>query len=146
MTDWDTRMMELARHIAGWSKDYSTKVGAVIADPQHRVVSMGYNGFPRGIEDKPFRLEERVIKYRYTVHAEANALLNAPVHALAGCTLYCTLCTCVECAKLAIQAGIARVVVPYMPEEARGRWMESWEQARGMYTEAGVSIKVLGDV
>lgn len=143
MTDWDKRFMDLARHVAGWSKDPSTKVGAVIVNPDGRVVATGYNGFPRGIRDDE-RLLDREVKYELTVHAEANAILNA-VADVAGCTLYSTLCTCNECAKLIIQAGIHRVVVPMPPTstETASRWNMAWVRARGMYREAGVLVTVL---
>ena len=51
----------LAKHIGSWSKDPSTKVGAVIVDDKNRIVSVGYNGFPRGVEDseKDFAIERR---------------------------------------------------------------------------------------
>ena len=53
--NWDARFLELAHHESRWSKDPSTKVGAVIANDQHQVLSLGYNGFPRGVEDRASR-------------------------------------------------------------------------------------------
>ena len=71
---WDQRFMDLANFVAAWSKDPSTQVGAVIANPHtKRVVSMGYNGFPSGVGDHDHRLENREIKYEMIVHAETNA-------------------------------------------------------------------------
>lgn len=77
---WDDRFLELATVISSWSKDPSTQVGAVIVDDDNRVISIGYNGFPKGIKDD-HRLSNRDLKYEMVVHAEANALLfaNAPV-------------------------------------------------------------------
>ena len=72
---WDKRFLALAEHIARWSKDPSTKIGAVIVDPNKRVVSLGYNCFPRGVEDSEERLENREVKYKIIVHCERNALL-----------------------------------------------------------------------
>ncbi len=140
---WDLRFMKLARHVSEWSKDLSTRVGAVIVDDERRVISLGYNGFPRGVEDREDRLQDRGQKLLMTVHAEANAILNAtgPVR---GATLYCTLCTCNECAKLLIQSGIETVVVPRLTgTDAEQRWGDSWATAREMYREAGVNIRLL---
>lgn len=106
---WDRRFMDLAEHVAGWSKDPSTKVGAIIADLDNRVVGMGYNGFPRGVQDRKERYEDRPVKYGFVVHAELNAILNARPADLRGCTLYVTLSPCRECAKAIIQSGIDAV-------------------------------------
>lgn len=130
---WDQRFLALAEHIAGWSKDRSTKVGAVIVDPDRRVVSIGFNGFPRGIADDA-RLEHRETKYEMIVHAEVNALMFAgrPVR---GCTLYTwPLPPCSRCAALLIQAGIGRVVSPPAPE----RWAQSCGLASSLFCEADV--------
>ena len=106
MTDkWDLRFINLAEHIAGWSKDPSTQVGAVIVDPTTRkVVSMGFNGFPRGVDDSDDRLQNREKKLSYMVHAEENAILQAG-QSVAGCNIYIhpTImipACCAHCAKL----------------------------------------------
>ena len=72
-TDWDRRFLELADHIAGWSKDPSRGVGAVIVGPNKQILATGYNGLPRGVDDRPERLE-RPAKYDLIVHAEMNAI------------------------------------------------------------------------
>ena len=61
--DWKERFIELAKHVAGWSKDKSTGVGAIIVDDDKRVVSMGYNGFPAGCDDEVESRHERPAKY-----------------------------------------------------------------------------------
>jgi dCMP deaminase len=133
---WDVRFMELARFVAQWSKDPSTKVGAVIVDAQRRVRGIGYNGFPRGVEDSLSRLEDREEKLRRVVHAEANAILNSS--STEGCTIYVwPLFSCSTCAGLIIQAGIQRVVSP-PPLEAR--WQSAYDAAAQMYGEAGVEV------
>ena len=71
---WDLRFLEMARNAASWSKDPSTKVGAIIVDDDKRVISVGYNGFPKGVRDDE-RLDDRQEKYKIIVHAERNALL-----------------------------------------------------------------------
>ena len=109
MSKWDRRMLGLVNLIAAWSKDPSTGGGAGIVDAKNRVVSLGYNGFPRAVCDSDEALFDRDEKLRRTIHAEENALLFAgrPVE---GCTLYMTHPPCARCAAKLIQAGIARVV------------------------------------
>lgn len=133
---WDRRYLRLAKHWAEEnSKDPSTKVGAVIVNRFNRVVGLGYNGFPEGVRDTPERLNDRPTKYKFVVHAEANAILNA-VADVRGCTIYIwPLFTCHECAKLIIQSGIRRVVCP---DQETTRWGDSFADATAMYQEAGV--------
>jgi dCMP deaminase len=135
MTDWNARFMDLATHVAGWSRDPSTKVGAVIVDGKNLVVGLGYNGFPRGVKDLKERYDDRATKYKYVVHAEPNAILNS-TRDVRGCVLYCTLHPCGECAKIIIQAGIAAVFC----KPADPRWAESSEIAARMFAEAGVDL------
>ena len=107
---WDRRFIALAGHVAQWSKDPSTKVGAVLVRPvDMTVISMGFNGFPRGVNDLEERYSNRPLKYKLVVHAELNAILTAK-EPLTGAHLYVTLSPCNECAKAIIQSGIARVV------------------------------------
>lgn len=136
--EWHKRFIELARHFASWSKDPSTKVGAVLIDEKHRVVGEGYNGFPRGIEDSPERLNDRPTKYALVVHAEVNAILNATRADLDDCSLYCTHLPCSGCAKLIIQAGIRRVFVPPVADVAT--WAEDQQRAMEMFREADVDV------
>ncbi len=137
---WDQRFVDLAWHIAGWSKDPSTKVGAVVVDPSNRrIVSTGYNGFPVGVEDTGERLENRHIKYEMIVHAEQNALVFSGPQA-AGCTLYVTpLPPCARCAVVIIQARIARVVCP-RPDMSREPWATQSRIAEDMFNEAKVVV------
>ncbi|MGX9443904.1 deoxycytidylate deaminase [Nitrobacteraceae bacterium UC4446_H13] len=140
MTDshWHLRFLDLARHVAAWSRDPSTQVGAVIVRPDRTIASVGFNGFPRGVEDYPDRYADRPTKYQFVVHAEANAILNAH-RSVAGCALYSTLFTCNECAKLIVQAGIACVVAPTPATlDAYG-----FRIALQMYAEAGVDVVLL---
>lgn len=140
---WDERFMQLARHVAMWSKDPSTKVGAVVVDAKRRVIAMGYNGFPRGVDDSPERYADRPTKYAHVVHAELNAILNAlgPVE---GCTLYVTLEPCTTCAKAIIQSGITRVVLPNRDGESKTevekRWGDDQRIAYQMMDEALLDV------
>ncbi len=132
---WDVFFLELAQFVAEKrSKDPSTKVGAVIADSFNRIVSIGYNGFPRGVNDCPDLYANREEKYKRVVHAELNAILNAarPVN---GCTIYIwPLFTCNECAKIIIQSGIERVVYPFQGFRA------DYKTALDMYKETNISV------
>lgn len=132
---WDLRFLALAEHIASWSKDPSTKCGAVIVRPDKTIASVGYNGFPRGVPDKPEFLNNREEKYKRVVHAEMNAILNAR-EPLQGYTLYTwPFGTCERCAVHVIQAGISSVITIGTDNE---RWEESINNAWQLYHEAGV--------
>ena len=131
--------IELAQHVAKLSKDPSTKVGAVIFDAKRRFVSAGYNGLPRGVEDRPERLENRDMKYLMVRHAEANAISFATAP-LEGATLVATHACCSHCAGAAIQAGVAHVVWPKPDPEFAMRWGDSLALTRQMFKEAGVII------
>lgn len=109
LNKWDRRFLDLAVHVSEWSKDPSTKVGSVIVAPDRRVLSIGYNGFPRGVHDLEERLSHRETKYAFVAHAERNALDNVET-SMRGCTIYATLQPCAECTKSIIQKGIKRVV------------------------------------
>jgi dCMP deaminase len=137
MNGWDRKFIEMAKLVSSWSKDPSTKVGCVIADTDHAQLSEGFNGFPRGIADDA-RLQEREVKYRLIVHAEANAVAAAARngHGLKGATAYVTFCPCPQCAALLIQAGIVRVVT--IAGATPERWKAECEIAQEMLREAGV--------
>ena len=140
MDKWDTRFLELAKHISNWSLDPSTKVGAVIVDDKHRIVSAGYNGFSVGVADSEERLNNREEKLDLIIHAELNALLFANKN-LEGCTLYVwPLPSCVRCAAHIIQTGIIRVVSPKNNNE---RWIESCTKAKNIMEEAGLTVDYL---
>lgn len=135
---WDIRFLLLAQHVASWSKDESTQAGAVIVDNQRRVMSLGYNGFPRGVIDGKDRYSNREVKYRFIVHAEANAILQSKV-TVEGCSLYVwPMPPCSGCAKSIIQSGIKTVIVPRcdIPE----RWKDDMDIANTMFSEAGVEV------
>lgn len=139
MNKWDTRFIDLANHIAQWSKDPSTKVGAVIVRPDRSIASVGFNGFPRGVLDLEDRLSHRPVKYIMTVHAELNAILSAK-EPLTGYTIYVNpLHPCANCAASIIQSGISRVVT--MSGDGGGRWSDSFAAASEMFVEAGVDVE-----
>lgn len=145
---WDRRFLELAEHVAMWSKDPSTKVGAVIVRPDRTIASLGYNGFPRGIEDRPEWLEDREQKYPRIVHAEMNAILSARER-LDGCTLYTWPPsygpTCSACAVHVIQAGITRVVGRFAQGDRADRWRASCELALQLYRDANITVEMIDE-
>lgn len=137
---WDHRFMSLAREHSEWSKDPSTQVGCVIVSPDRTGIVSGYNGFPRGIDDRLERYQDRETKYKYIVHSEPNAIINAK-RDVRGWTIYTyPFPPCHECAKLIIQAGIVRVVCPPPNEDQKQRWGKKLEWAASMFKEAGVMV------
>ena len=110
---WDEYFMGVAILSSKRSKDPSTQVGACIVDKNKKIVGIGYNGFPHGIDDDMFPWDKEGdyvdTKYPYVVHAEPNAILNSTT-SLDGCTIYVTLFPCCECAKLIIQSKIKEIV------------------------------------
>lgn len=118
---WDLRFLKLADSISEWSKDPSTKTGAIIVRPDRTIASVGYNGFARGMRDDPELYANREIKYSRVVHCEMNAVLSArePVR---GYTLYTTGPCCDRCVVHMIQVGIQRFVFWAPTPEQAQRW------------------------
>lgn len=137
--DWDEYFMGLAHLSAMRSKDPHTQVGACIVDQHRKVVGIGYNGFPTGVDDKvfPWTGGEDLYdsKYAYVVHAELNAILNATKD-LHGTTLYVSLFPCNECAKAIIQAGINHIVY----EDDKYAQTPSVRASKRMLQAAGVEL------
>ncbi len=138
--DWDTYFMGVAKLSAMRSKDPNTQVGACIVNQKKRIVGIGYNGFPIGIDDDvyPWMSDGDFLntKYPYVVHAEPNAILNATV-SLDGATLYVTLFPCHECAKLIIQSGIKEIVFI----ENKYQQESSVKASTRMLKDAGISLR-----
>ena len=134
---WHMWFLGLAEYVASASKDPSTKVGAVVVDANRRIASMGYNGFPKGVEDSDARLEVRETKLKMIVHAEVNALMY--MERGQGLVLYTwPLAPCSQCAALVIQSGIRVVVAPPPSPELAQRWGDDIQLANEMFAEAGV--------
>lgn len=134
--------LHMAEAAAARSKDESTKLGAVVIGPAGEIRSTGYNSFPRGVDDNVKARQQRPLKYKWFVHAEANAIFNAAYCGtqLAGCTIFCRWLPCPNCAMAIIQAGIRHIVVKGfdVPE----RWIGDMELACKMLSEAGVMVRV----
>jgi dCMP deaminase len=137
MSKWDYRFLDLAKFISEWSKDPSTKVGAVITDCDNRIISVGYNGFPKDIHDYEEMLNDRETKYNMIVHGEMNAILFAN-RSLLDCTLYTyPFMPCPRCASIIIQSRIKRVI---SYKNSIDRWEKDLKLSRWLFKQANVEL------
>jgi dCMP deaminase len=137
---WDSRFLALARHVAEWSIDPTTKVGCVIVGPSNEVRALGYNGFPRNVDDAPGRLE-RPVKYTWIEHAERNAIYAAarvgvPIE---GCRVYLSWFPCIDCARALVQVGITEIIA-VEPDWSLEPWGPQFVQARTLLREGKVRV------
>jgi dCMP deaminase len=149
---WDERYMRIANEVAAWSKDPSTRVGAVLVGVDGEIASTGFNGFPRGVADDPAEWPARYdppMKYEFTVHAELNAILNAARLGVStvGKRLYAWETPCHDCAKAIVQAGISEVIIQrdwfdYTWTDPNNR---SAQRAWVILTEGGVTVRSIED-
>lgn len=138
MSKWDMRFLEMAKLVASWSKDPSTKAGAVFVRPDKTVASVGFNGFPKGFDDSPKQYADRENKYAKIVHCEMNGLLHAHGNVF-GYTLYTyPFACCSDCVKHMLTAGVTRFVYPQASDDLLSRWGKSFEKTRSFFHEAGV--------
>ena len=139
---WTGRLLKMAKDIAGWSKDDSTKVGAVITTSEGRPVSWGFNGMPMGINDDVPERNIRPHKYKWYCHAERNAMDLASKADLSDCVMFVTFSPCSNCAQSIIQRGIRTIVVDeaFTVEKMPERWQEDMKVAVEMLEEAGVKV------
>lgn len=140
---WHVRFIKLAHEVATWSIDPSTKVGCVLVKNK-RVISTGYNGFPKNISDSFDRLMDREQKYEITVHAEINAITTAALHGVSteGAIAYITFNPCSRCASVLINAGIDSVYVS-TKDDIPTRWIKNFALASTLLAEAGVEYKTV---
>ena len=136
----------MAELVYTWSKDPSRKIGAVAVGSKRQILSTGYNGFPRGIDDNEERLHNRELKYQYVVHAEQNMIYNATYNGISldGASLYVYgLPICHECAKGIIQVGIKEVFIDRKSLLDRPNWYDSYLKSKEMFDEAGIVVKLV---
>ena len=139
---WDRRFLSIAKNVSLWSRDPSTKCGAVITRGKF-VVALGFNGFPTGVSDANDLYADREKKYKRVLHAELNAILSAKQD-LTGCTVYVyPLPPCSQCAAAIIQTGITRVVTLNPTKDLEERWGASLKEATDMFAEAKVDFQKL---
>jgi len=143
-TNWDSYFIEMAQLVKTRSKDQSTQIGAVIVDPDNKVVSTGYNSFPRGINDNLPERQERPEKYFWFEHSERNAIYNAG-RSLKGCRIFLTCwMPCADCARAIIQVGIIEVILAQKTEDpSRTKWIEAGKRSEQMFAEAGVKVRYI---
>jgi dCMP deaminase len=141
VTDWDRRFLELAYHIAEWSKDPSSKVGCVVVGADKRDVCFGYNGFPPGITDDE-RLADRDTKYKLVRHAETNALSMARGRFKPE-TLYVTHPPCMKCTVEIVGERVKRVVSGIPSKPFAERWRSEMDDSEKMLSEVGIKLKFL---
>lgn len=145
------KYFQLVRFMANlFSKDDSTKVGALFIAPKtHEILTLGYNGMPRGVDETLSHRWKRPIKYDFTEHAERNAIFNAARTgtSLLGSICIITLFPCCDCARGIIQSGARMIVTldPFKTSDAESiqRWGPRWETSVEMLNEAGVKIEYL---
>jgi dCMP deaminase len=121
---WQQRFLDLAHNVATWSKDPSTKVGAVIVDADKHILSVGFNGFPKGFLDLPERYDNKAFKYAHVLHAEHNAILHC-AHDPRGSTIFVTHQPCTNCATILVSKGIQRVVWKQQENYPLNKWGDS---------------------
>ena len=133
--------MDLARYLSGWSTDPVTKVGCVIVGPSNEIRALGYNGLPRNVDGSPGRLE-RPDKYTWIEHAERNAIYTAARIGvpIAGCRMYLSWFPCVDCARAAVQVGLAEVIA-VEPDWSSAPWGEQFIKARELLREGKVKLR-----
>jgi len=140
--EWDQRFLRLARLVAFWSKDPSTKCGAVIVRPDNTLASVGFNGFARGMDDHEDHYADRAIKYPHILHSEWNALRSTQDPTLAGTTVYAwPMPPCDECTAPLLQKKVARVVANPPEEDKLIRWQKMFDNAHDMCLQRNVPIE-----
>lgn len=140
-----SKYYKLAKYMAElFSKDPSTKVGAIILNPEsHQILSTGYNGMPRKVDESIVQRWTRPAKYKFVEHAERNALYNAGRcgTSVAGAIAIVTHYPCHDCARGLIQSGIKTVVTTSPPDDPN--WNESWGISKMLFEEVGVEVILL---
>jgi len=109
MTEWTDYFLGLALVASQKSHDVHTQHGCIITDSSHRILGLGYNGFPRGLDDNILP-RNRPDKYDWMIHAERNALSNCAIRPENGIA-YVTGQCCNDCIMALWQEGIKKVVM-----------------------------------
>jgi len=149
LSKWEKRFIGVADHISTWSKDPNTKIGAVVAqDFNRQILSTGYNGMARGVNDEIAERNSRENgeKYFWYGHAERNAVYNAARFGikLIDTSIYLSKgCPCTGCTIAIIQAGIRKVVCQAGDPTGspNDKWSLEAERSKQMFEEAGVHLK-----
>jgi dCMP deaminase len=107
--EWIDYFLGLAKVVSQRSHDIHTQHGCVITDRYNRILSVGYNGFPRNLDDTLLPVT-RPDKYPWMIHAERNALSNCVVRPDNGIA-YVTGQSCNDCIMALWQEGVTKVVM-----------------------------------
>lgn len=135
---WDERFLEVARVISSWSKDPSTKVGAIAVNVERKIIAQGYNGFPAGCNDSESFYNNREAKYARIIHAETNVICNA-CNSRVG--LHCAtiyiygMYPCPECIKYLSQVEVARIVFQLGETQNLEKWKVDFETSKLLMRE-----------
>jgi dCMP deaminase len=140
LNKWDKRFLSVAMLASEWSKDPKAKVGAVIVDAQGQIAGVGYNGFPKLVEDSAERYGNVDTKLEMVVHAEENAILGAGVRARGASIYVFGKPVCARCAGTIIQAGVKRVIARGPAKGTKSKWDKSGQIARKMLGEAKIKF------
>jgi len=142
--DKDSIFMNMVYLIAMLSKDESTHVGAVIVGPDNEIRSVGYNSFPRHINDAVPERQERPEKYNWFAHAECNSVYNAALAGITikGCRMYTNGVPCNICMHAVINSGIVEVIVDKRWDDSNyNQWSEQADRTRIAFEEAGIKLR-----
>lgn len=149
---WDEYFMRHVYLVASKSKDYRTKIGAVLVRDRH-VISEGYNGIPMGVCDCDPARDERPEKYFWFEHAERNSIYVCARygHSTDKTTMFTQGVPCADCTRAVIQAGVSELVVhkqwqEYEQKFAWEKWLESGKRSTEMLKEAGIPVRVYNGV
>lgn len=140
---WDDLFMTMVYLVAMKSKDVSTHIGAVIVGPDNEVRSVGFNSFPRGIDDDVLERQERPEKYHWFSHGEVNSVYNAAMAGISvkGCRMYTNGVPCTGCVHSIINSGIREVIVDKKWDDHNyNQWVEQANRTKQMFKEAGVKL------
>lgn len=145
LSDFESKLLDIARRVAKDSPDRSRKVGAVLVRPDGSIVSVGTNTLTEGVEHED-RYLERPAKYDWTEHAERNAIFAAAREGLAtkGCTMVLPWFPCKECARAIVQCGVSRVVAQY-PDVNDPTWGDGFKVGLELFAKAGIRFDAYVD-
>ncbi len=154
ISDWDEFWMRHVYLASSKSKDRSTEIGAILIK-NGILISEGYNGICRKVNDEIKERSERPEKYHWYEHAERNSIYNAARHGIQtlDSVIFTNYPPCTDCARSIIQAGIKEVVchlqyANHWDKIRRGNWAGHAERTLTMFKESGVNVrwfeKVLG--
>jgi len=140
---WINRWFSMCEILSSWSEDESTKVGCVVVSKTNDLLSIGWNGLPRGIKHTTDK-NERPLKYKFFEHAESNAVANSSRNgiSLKDSILFIPHFPCSTCARLIIQSGISEVYVKktLLDSEFAKRWEDEIRISTELLHEAGIII------